>query len=112
MTIQEKYVQNTTKKDQKIAWNKAYCAFYGHKKPYNDIYKAYKKPSVKKITAWNYCRRLCEELKGFDICIPAAGNHTFSVAFKFNDDKTGQLGYAYITRDYKRFCWADTKSMF
>ena len=74
---------------------------------YDDIYSAYKNPSVYKVRAWNWCKELCREMHGYDLIISAAGCQTFSVVFTFNERGTGRKCYAYITRDYNRFCYAE-----
>ena len=106
MTIHEKLVNQTSKKDQRIARARVKDAEEYPFRTYADIFDAYERPSKDKIAAWERCQRLCSELDGFDICILARNTMQFSVVFKFNDDLTGQLGYAYVTKDYDRFCWA------
>ena len=100
-----KHIENTSKKNQRIARDAASWAYSGRNwKNYKDIFEAYKNPSIRKVRAFEYCKNLCAELNGFDLVIPAAGCQTFSVCFKFYDE--GRLCYAYITRDYDRFCYA------
>ena len=98
-------IKNTSKAGQKKAREAAVFA-YAHKN-YDDIYSAYKNPSVYKVRAWNWCKELCREMHGYDLIISAAGCMTFSVVFTFNERGTGRKCYAYITRDYNRFCYAD-----
>ena len=101
-------IKNTSKQGQRIARNAAEFAYSGRAwKQFRDIYEAYKNPSIYKVRAWNYCKELCKEMHGFDLVISAAGVQTFSVVFKFKERGTGRLCYAYITRDYNRFCYAD-----
>ena len=101
-------IKNTSKQGQKIARAAAEFAYSGRSyKLYTDIYQAYKNPSIYKVRAWNYCKELCKRMHGFDIVIPAAGMQTFSVVFKFKERGTGRPCYAYITRYYSRFCYAD-----
>ena len=101
-------IKNTSNKGQKIARAAAEYAYSGRAyKSYTDIFQAYKNPSKYKVEAWNYCKELCKRMHGFDIVIPAAGMQTFSVVFKFRERGTRKLCYAYITRDYNRFCYAE-----
>ena len=102
----EKRIENTSKKNQRIARETAQYYFDHKNRLYSDIFSAYKKPSSKKIIAWNYCKELCKSMHGFDLYISAAGCQTFSVIFKFYDSKK-RLCFAYITRDYNRFCYAE-----
>lgn len=106
MTNSER-VANTSKRGQKIAREAAEFAYSGRNwKVCRDIYEAYKTPSVYKVRAFERCKALCAEMNGFDLVISAAGCQTFSVVFSFMDEETGVLCYAYITRDYDRFCEA------
>ena len=100
-------IKNTSKAGQKKAREAAVYAYAHRAWTYNDIYSAYKKPSVYKVRAWNYCKELCREMHGYDLIISAAGNQTFSVVFTFNERGTGRKCFAYITRDYNRFCYAE-----
>jgi len=100
-------VMNTSKQNQKIARAVAEWAYSGKNwKVCRDIYEAYKNPSVYKVRAWERCKALCAEMGGFNLVISAAGVQTFSVVFTFTDEETGVVCYAYITRDYDRFCEA------
>ena len=100
-------IKNTSKAGQKKAREAAVFA-YAHKAwTYDDIYSAYKKPSVYKVRAWNWCKELCREMHGYDLIITGASRFAFSVVFTFNERGTGRKCYAYITRDYNRFCYAD-----
>jgi len=100
-------VENTKNRDRKIARAAAEYAYSGKSwKVYHDIFDAYKSPSIYKVRAWRYCQELCRRMQGFDCIISAAGCQTFSVCFKYPDEITGEICYAYITRDYNRFCYA------
>ena len=104
------YIKNTSRKNQRIARAAAEYAYSGKSwKNYHDIFEAYKNPSVYKVRAFEYCKELCGKLHGYDLIISAAGCQTFSVCFKFRERGTGRPCYAYITRDYDRFCYADEK---
>lgn len=105
MTIYEQKIAKTKKADQKTAREAAErCYRFG--RDIDDIYKAYGRPSLKKVQAWERCRRICEELDGYDMRIAGKGAYSFSVVFKFFDKENYKQGYAYITKDYDRFCWA------
>ena len=100
-------VKNTSRKNQRIAREAAEYAYSGRSwKVCRDIYEAYKSPSVYKVRAFRRCQELCEEMNGFDLVIASHGVQTFSVVFTFINEETGVVCYAYITRDYDRFCEA------
>ena len=99
-----KMIENTTKSNQRKAREAATWAYSPRHKTYTDIWSAYGKPSVHKVRAWERCRKMCKDMGGHDLVISAAGCQTFSVCFKFEAD--GKPAYAYITRDYDRFCYA------
>ena len=101
-----KQIENTSKANQRIARNAAEYAYNNRRWTYGDIYDAYDRPSREKVRAWEYCKRICEELRGFDLLISSKNTFNFSAVFKFADDKTGELCYCYITKDYDRFCYA------
>ena len=63
----------------------------------DDVYKTY---SREKVVAYNYCRRLCEDLDGWNFAITSANTFCFSVMFDFAHPKTGELMRAHITRGY------------
>lgn len=98
-----KAIENTSAKNQRIA--REYAEFaYRRGYVYRDIFAAYNKPSIAKIRAWDYCKRLCKEMNGHDLIICARNSMKFSACFKFESD--GKNCYAYITKDYDRFCYA------
>lgn len=98
-------IKNTSSQGQKIA--KAACewAYSGRPTVYHDIYEAYERPSVYKVRAWNYCKELCKKMHGFDLVICGKNSMKFSAMFQFVERGTGALCYAYITKDYDRFCY-------
>lgn len=99
-------IAETSKQGQRVARAAASRAFSRGLWNYpRDIYEAYTKPSIYKVRAWEYCRNMCRDMGGHDLIISAAGCQTFSVCFKFEAD--GKPAYAYITRDYNRFCFAE-----
>lgn len=99
-------VMNTTKQGQRTAKAAAEHAYNNRGWTYRNIWDAYEKPSYAKEKAWHYCRELCADMGGFDLLILSRNTFQFSAVFKFTDDETGELCYAYITRDYDRFCHA------
>ena len=100
----ETEIYHTSTTERKKA--KAACEWaYAHREwTYRDIYSAYGKPSFEKVRAWEYCKNLCAEMDGFDMLISARNVFAFSVCFQYVEKTTGVLSYAYITRDYNRFC--------
>lgn len=100
-------VSDYSKKSQRIAREAAVYAYAHRGYTYSDIYEAYDRPSVYKVRAWEYCKGLCADLGGFDLVIASRNTFAFSVVFKFFDRETGALSYAYITRDYDRFGYAE-----
>ena len=99
-------ITNTSNANRRIARERAESAYSNRRWTYGDIYEAYDRPSREKVRAWDYCKRLYDEMGGFDLLIASRNTFNFSVVFKFSDSETGELCYAYITRDYDRFCTA------
>ena len=104
------HLNGTKARDARIARAAATYAYSpkSWRPAYTSIYDAYKSPSVHKVRAFWRCKNLCSEFNGYDLVISAAGCQTFSVCFKFTAPD-GRPCYAYITRDYDRFCYADEK---
>jgi len=99
-----KQIENTSKRDQRIARETAEYAYNNRRWTYDDIFKAYSKPSIEKIRAWEYCKRACREVNGHDLIITARNTWKFSACFKFEDN--GRKCYGYITPAYDRYCYA------
>ena len=99
-------ILNTSRKNQRIAREAANWAYSHRNWTYGDIYEAYDKPSYEKVKAWNYCKRVCERLGGWDLIISSKNTFQFSAVFTFIDPETGVICYGYITRDYDRFAEA------
>ena len=99
-----KQIENTSRKDQTIARKAAEHAYMNRRYTYDDIFTAYTSPSINKIRAWEHCKKLCHDLNGHSLIITGRSSHCFSVCFKFEDK--GRDCYAYITRDYSRYCYA------
>lgn len=102
---------NTSRKDQKIARAAAEYAYSSRRWTYEDIFEAYSNPSEAKIRAWHRCQDLCRRMGGRDLIISSKNTMKFSVVFKFFDEETGELCYAYITADYDRFCKASEEAV-
>jgi len=100
-------IKSTSKAGQRKAREAATWAYNHAWHVYSDIFDAYKNPSSAKVRAWNYCKELCDRMHGYDLLISGAGCFTFSVVFKFRERGTKRECYAYITRDYNRFCYAE-----
>lgn len=91
-----------TRKDGRIA--KSHIRDY-ETSDCDDIYDAYKEPSVYKVRAFNYWVRAYKELNGkYGIRILSHNSQSFSLGFVFEDAVTGVLKFAYITKDYNRVC--------
>lgn len=67
-----------------------------------DVYKTY---SVFKARAWKYCIDLMSDLNGWCPKVLSANSQAFTVGFEFSDPETGEAMFAYITKDYNRFCY-------
>lgn len=100
-------IKNTAKKDQRIARSYAAYAYGNRRWTYTDIFDAYERPSVYKIRAWDYCKRLCEEKGGSDLIITGKNCMKFSACFKFKEAGTGRDCVCYITKDYDRYAYAE-----
>lgn len=100
----DKNIEMTKKADQRKAREAAVWA-YRMDRP-DDIFKAYAKPSRAKIQAWEYCKALCKEKRGTDLVISGHSPMKFSAVFKFKEEGTGRDCFAYITKDYDRYAYA------
>lgn len=89
------FVKNTTQKGRRILG--AYeCA------KYDDIYKAYKKPSTHKVAAFNDIMNEMVHVGGSDMRITGAGSDYFSCAYMVKD-KSG-FDYIIYHTQCNRFC--------
>lgn len=100
------YVEKTRMSEQRKARIAAEYAYNNRRWTYDDLWDAYERPSMDKVRAWRHCLDLCASLGGYDILIASRNTFSFSVVFAFDDDD-GRMCYAYITRDYERFCYAE-----
>lgn len=66
-----------------------------------DVYGTF---SQNKIRAFESCRQLMFRLGGHDLRILSHNSQAFTVGFEFVDKETGVLRFAYITKDYNRYC--------
>lgn len=90
------FVKNTTQKGQRILG--AYeCA------KYDDIYKAYKKPSSHKVAAFYEIMNEMDRVGGSDMRITGAGSNYFSCAYKVEDEGHG-FDYIIYHTQCNRFC--------
>lgn len=79
-------------------------AYIGWKNSDNyELWHVYGSYSSAKINAFNYCERLMNDLKGWGLRIISSNIMQFTVGFEFEHPETGELCFAYITRDYNRF---------
>ena len=70
----------------------------------NYLWECYDHYSQYKINAYNRCLDLMNSLNGWGLRILSYNSNVFTVGFLFNDPETGVIRFAYITRDYDRFC--------
>lgn len=68
----------------------------------SDVYTSY---SVYKKNAYNRCVELMHNLGGWGLAIISYNSQAFTVGFMFCDDETGEVMFAYITKDYDRYCY-------
>lgn len=68
-----------------------------------ELYHVYSDYSCRKYNAFEYCKTLMYQLEGWGLRIIGHNCMTFSVGFEFNHPVTGELCFAYITRDNNRF---------
>jgi hypothetical protein len=66
-----------------------------------NLYDLYKQPSNYKHIAYRYCRKMFDDLNGYDFRIIGGNCMAFSVGFKYKKDN-GQEMFVYITKDYDR----------
>ena len=98
-------IMNTKKANQRRAREAAIWAYRNPRRE-DDIFKAYAKPSRAKIEAWEYCKALCKDKNGDSLIISGHSPMKFSAVFKFKEEGTGRDCFAYITKDYDRYAYA------
>lgn len=86
-------------KDERIA--KAHYSTY-LKSTDETLMDVYKSCSRWKFIAFNRCRALMEAVGGWELRIISHNSQSFTVGFMFEED--GKTKFAYITKDYDRFC--------
>lgn len=70
------------------------------------LYHVYNSYSRNKEYAFERCLTLMYDLEGYCLRIISANTMKFTVGFEFQD-ASGRPMFAYITRDYDRFCYLD-----
>lgn len=90
------------KKNARIAKNH-YQAYLNSDCRY--LWHCYSNPSKYKEEALYRCYNLMNQLCGTDLRIISYNSMQFTVGFEFVDFETGELMFAYITRDYDRFTY-------
>lgn len=70
-----------------------------------ELYQVYGSYSVYKARAFEYCKALMHDLNGYGLRILSFNSQAFTVGFEFADPETGEAMFAYITKDYDRFCY-------
>ena len=68
-----------------------------------ELWHVYDNYSDNKEKAMDYCRELQFYLNGRGLKIISHNSMVFTVGFEFDHPETGELCFAYITRDYNRF---------
>ena len=71
-----------------------------------ELYHVYNNYSRDKEYAFERCRSLMYDLEGYGLTIISSNSMQFTVGFEF-EDVSGRLMFAYITRDYDRYCYLD-----
>ena len=92
----------TDKKNAKIALN--HYDAYNNSWDYS-LYDVYGHYSEYKYNAMEYCRNLMNDLNGYNLKIISHNSMQFTVGFEFADPETGECMFAYITKDYIRYCY-------
>lgn len=64
----------------------------------NDCYKSY---SIYKGHAFNYCEKVCCDLKGIGPKIISHNLHFFTYGFEYQHPETGVVMFYYITPNYE-----------
>lgn len=103
MTKKEAFESFSTKRSDERTAEKQYFRYdfpEGHE--LRDVYGRY---SFDKEKAFRYCVELKEALNGKGLVILSHNIMCFSVGFTFPHPETGAECFAYITRDYNRFCF-------
>lgn len=70
----------------------------------DDVYGSY---SVGKLTAYKYCKWLCEQCDGYDFCITSANTFMFTASFDFINPDDNRPMRAIITRTYNHAYYLD-----
>ncbi len=63
----------------------------------SSLWEAYRRPSVAKEKAWDYCMDLCKQHDGRGLRVLGYNSSFFTAGFLFNDKETGQLMVMRIT---------------
>ena len=73
----------------------------------DNIFKAYDRPSMKKIEAWEYCEDLCRRYNGHGLKVISRNVYKFTAGFvgEKADDDTGEVKkiFVFITDCYDRY---------
>lgn len=64
------------------------------------LWHVYSRYSVAKERAYEYCRKMCADLGGFNFAITSYSTCMFTVMFDFAHPETGELMRAHITPYY------------
>ena len=77
-----------TREDMRRAYRRSGC---------DDIWKAYNRPSEKKVRAYQHCLKSQALMDGYDGRITGAGSYHFSFAFRYMNKEDGKEHLFYIT---------------
>jgi hypothetical protein len=84
--------------------NYNYSYDYAKRNNCDDIYKAYGRPSWRKVRAWEYCNKFCNALDGWNLFITGASCHFFTAMFEFVNPETGVCSLCRISAYGETYC--------
>lgn len=79
------------KKQEGMIWS------YNARNNYDDIYKAYRSPSIYKVRAWEAIKADCADLKGWGLKVLGKNCMKYSAAFQYASPETGEIRLRYYT---------------
>lgn len=66
-----------------------------------DILKAYNKPSIAKLSAWEFCKQQVKRYGGYGLRVVYNNCWIFTCGFCYRDEDTNQRYFVYITPNYE-----------
>ena len=91
----------TNKTAQRIAKAQYIHYLRSNARKLSDVYGSY---SQFKEEAMERCLKLMRDLNGRDLKIISHNSNYFTVGFMYTDEETGEVMFAYITKDHDRAC--------